>query len=219
MAEKAQAFTREVGNSHKRVSKVADARSTLRGFGKKTEMDILTFGQFSIIDVIEAVLDRTGVADVALATWTAAGFDLSQIEKQIAESRIRNLRMIVDRSFVSRQPAFVDHIHELFGKDVVRSTRTHAKFAVITNDKWQVVIRTSANLNHNARLEFIQVANDPKLAEFYLRIVEEIFAEEPPGLENRRNLPEMAGIDGVTQRTQVEMGLPPQMGKPPKMGK
>lgn len=215
----AQVFTREVGNSHKRVSKIADARSTLRGFGKKTEMDILTFGQFSIIDVIEAVLDRTGLADVALATWTAAGFDLSQIQKQLEESKIRSLRMIVDRSFVSRQPAFVDHIHKVFGQDVVRSTRTHAKFAVITNDRWQVVIRTSANLNHNARLEFIQVANDPKLAAFYLRIVEEIFAEEPPGLENRRNLPEMAGIDGVAQRSPVEMGSPPAMGKAPKMGK
>lgn len=208
---------RKVSSSRKRVSKIADARATLSEFDKGVELDVLTFGQFSIIDAIEAVLEKTGPADVALATWTAAGFDLSQIERQVKYSQIRDLRMIVDRSFVSRQPKFVEAIHRMFGRNTVRSTRTHAKFVVVTNAEWSVVIRTSANLNENARLEFIQVSDDPSLAEFYLRVVDAIYAEEDPGLENLRSVPMLNEIEGVPALSPVAMGDRPSTGVPPRM--
>lgn len=208
---------RKVSSSRKRVSKIADARATLSEFDKGVELDVLTFGQFSIIDAIEAVLEKTGPADVALATWTAAGFDLSQIERQVKYSQIRDLRMIVDRSFVSRQPKFVEAIHRMFGRNAVRSTRTHAKFVVVTNAEWSVVIRTSANLNENARLEFIQVSDDPSLAEFYLRVVDAIYAEEDPGLENLRSVPMLNEIEGVPALSPVAMGDRPSTGVPPRM--
>lgn len=214
----ATVHTRKVSPSRKRVSKIADARTTLAEFDHRVEMDVMTFGQFSIIDAIEAVLEKTGPADVALATWTAAGFDLSRIEHQVRYAQIRNLRMIVDRSFVSRQPKFVEAIHGMFGREAVRSTRTHAKFVVITNDDWSVVIRTSANLNENARLEYIQVADDPDLADFYLTVVDAIYAEESPGLENLRNVPMLNEIEGVAPASPVSMGVPPSVGLPPRMG-
>ena len=47
-------------SSKHRVSKTATAADSLAGFGHDTEVDVLTFGQFSIIDAIEAVLDITG---------------------------------------------------------------------------------------------------------------------------------------------------------------
>lgn len=210
--------TRPTGTSKKRISKIADATDSLAGFDHDTEIDVLTFGQFSIIDAIEAVLTKTGPADVVLSTWTAAEFDLSQIERQITSRGILSLKLIIDRSFVSRQPRFVDLIHERFGLDSVRSTRTHAKFVLITNASWSVVIRTSMNLNYNPRLEYLQVVDDAALATLYREVAEAIFAEEEPGLANRRNVPELAGIDGVGPRVPVAMGSPPAMGEVPRMG-
>ena len=210
--------TRPVGTSRKRVSKIANAADTLAGFGHGTEVDVLTFGQFSIIDAIEAVLDITGPASVTLATWTAAEFDLSQIEAQLLRARITDLRLIIDRSFVSRQPRFVGLIHDRFGADSVRSTRTHAKFVVIHNVEWSVVIRTSMNLNHNPRLEYMQVVDDTDLASMYLAVADALFKEEPPGLENRRNVPELVGVAGVEPSIPVRMGKPPRVGYAPRMG-
>jgi len=209
---------RPIGTSRKRVSKIADARDSLADFGHGVEVDVLTFGQFSIIDAIEAVLDITGPAAVTLATWTAAEFDLSQIEAQLMRARITDLRLIIDRSFVSRQPRFVQLIHDRFGEGSVRSTRTHAKFVVITNDAWSVVIRTSMNLNHNPRLEYLQVVDDAGLAAMYLSVADALFEEEPPGLENRRGVPELAGVAGVEPSIPVRMGKPPRVGYAPRMG-
>lgn len=214
----ARARTRATPSSVKRVSKIASAADTLAPFGHGTEVDVLTFGQFSIVDAIEALLAKTGPADVTLATWTAAEFDLSQIELQLTSRRILSLRLIVDRSFVARKPEFVELIHSRFGRGSVRTTRTHAKFVVIKNDEWNIVVRTSMNLNHNPRLEYMQVTDDPELAAFYLGVADELFGEEPEGLDNTRNVPELAGIDGVTPSTPVRMGLTPAMGDTPRMG-
>ena len=217
MSSVAISNARPVQTAKRRFSKIADAHDSLQGFGKGIEIDVATFGQFSIIDAIEAVLEYTGPARVTLATWTAAAFDLSQIEKQLTSKNITELRMIVDRSFVSRQPKFVQLIHERFGKDAVRSTRSHAKFVVIQNDEWDVTIRTSMNLNFNPRLEYLQVTEDAGLAEFWLSIADEIFKEEEPGLEKYRQVPELAGIEGVQPTLPVRMGQPPAMGETPRM--
>lgn len=209
---------RPVGSSRKRVSKIANAADSLEGFDHGVEVDVLTFGQFSIVDAIEAVLDITGPADVTLSTWTAAEFDLSQIEAQLLRSGIREFRLIVDRSFVSRHPRFVDVIHSKFGEGSVRTTRTHAKFVVITNAEWSVVIRTSMNLNHNPRLEYLQVADDADLAAVYLGVADELFDEEPPGMGGVRRVPELAGVEGVQPTLPVRMGpAVPASGTFPRM--
>jgi len=77
----------------------------------------------------------------------------------------------------------------------VRTTRTHAKFAVITNDQWAVAIRTSMNMNENPRLEHLEVGHDPSLAAFLGGIVDEIWASEPPGLAGARSLPSITRSD------------------------
>lgn len=210
---------RPVGTSKKRVSKTADARDSLAGFNCDTEIDVLTMGQFSIVDAIEAVLEVTGPAKVTLSTWTAAAFDLAQIEAKIQQAAITDLRLIIDRSFVSRQPKFVEVIETKFGKGSVRTTRTHAKFVVITNDCWSVVMRTSMNLNHNPRIEYLQVVNDTALAEMYLEVADELFSEIPEGMGNSRGVPDLVGIEGVAPAVPVRMGQPPKVGAKPRMRK
>lgn len=70
------------GTSKKRVSRTANAADSLDGFGLGCEIDVITFGQFSLIDAVDAILDMTGPADVVIATWAAAQFDMSQIQAQ-----------------------------------------------------------------------------------------------------------------------------------------
>jgi hypothetical protein len=166
----------------------ADAIGTL---AHGQDVYILTYGQFSLIDALVHILDQTGPADVILSSWTAADAHLQEAAHMLEAASIRSLRMIVDRSFRTRQPGYYRRMQELFGADCVREIRSHAKFMVISNDNWRVVVRTSMNLNENPRFENIEISEDPAFAAFMTAIADEIFATIAPG-DAHSEMPELA---------------------------
>ena len=202
----AVSHTRPAPKRRPRVSKVTNARDALSDFDRGMETYCLTFGQFSLMDAVEAILEKTGPADVAISTWTAGNADLSRSAASLHSGSIRSLRFVADCSFGQRQPGYLAELVRLFGEDAIRTTRTHAKFVVISNDDWMVAVRTSMNLNENPRLESIEVSDDPELAGFLLRVVDEIFAEEEPGDFRTKSRPGLPGMQGVLPVERVEMG-------------
>lgn len=202
----ARSVTRPARARRPRLSKVSNARDALADFGRGMETYCLTFGQFSLMDAVEAVLEKTGPAHVALSTWTAGGADLSRSEEHLRNRRILSMRFVCDCSFGQRQPGYLARLRELFGDDAIRTTRTHAKFVVIHNDEWVVSIRTSMNLNENPRLESIEVTDEPGLGSFLLQIVDEIFEEEAVGDFSTKSRPVLAGIPAVLPMSAVARG-------------
>jgi len=146
-----------------RVSKISNASEAIGAIEHNTDTFILTFGQFSLIDALVAILDQTGPAAVDMATWTAADAHLERSAELLRASSITQMRLILDRSFKTRQPGYFHHMLELFGPECIREMRTHAKFIVVRNDKWNIVVRTSMNLNENPRLENIEVSESLKV--------------------------------------------------------
>jgi hypothetical protein len=146
-----------------RAAKVGTATDAIGPLEKGCEIYCLTFGQFSLIDAICAIIEQTGPADVTLATWTAADADLTRAESMLASAKIRTMRYIVDRSFLTRMPHYCAAMRRLFGDECIRTTRSHAKWAVIRNERWTLAIRTSMNMNHNPRLENLEISDDPAL--------------------------------------------------------
>ena len=67
----ARSTTRPVPKRTITVSKITNARDALADFDRGKETYCLTYGQFSLMDAIEAIIEKTGPADVAVATWTA----------------------------------------------------------------------------------------------------------------------------------------------------
>ena len=188
-----------------RLSKITNAREALADFDRGMETYCLTFGQFSLMDAVEAILDKTGPADVAISTWTAGNADLSRSAEHLHNGNICSLRFVADCSFGQRQPGYLAELVRLFGAEAIRTTRTHAKFVVITNDRWKVAVRTSMNLNENPRLESIEVSDDPALAAFLLRVVDEVFTEEAVGDFTTKSRPELPGIESIRPIEQVAM--------------
>ena len=78
--------------------------------------------------------------------------------------------------------------------------------------RWSVVIRTSMNLNHNPRLEYLQVADDSDLLAFYRQVCDAIFDEEPEGLGKTRAMPALEGMDDVPRQHGIKFGKQPRMG-------
>lgn len=179
-----------------RLSKVANARDTIKGFDHGMDVCGLTYGQFSLLDLIDAALEITGPADVVVCTWSAGFYDVEAAERFRDSGRLKSIRFIMD-SAGKRGQASVGDVGEIFGSDCVRATRTHAKFALITNDEWNVVITSSMNLNLNLRCEQFEMTDDADRAQVFVEFTNTVFDELPAGDTCDRTLPTLEGMASV----------------------
>lgn len=144
----------------------------------------LTRGQFSLSDLLEAALIKTGPAALAISTWTTAHTDVERMMSLLKNGLITNCRWLVDQTFVRRVPALAAQIRQQFGDDAIRVTKTHAKFATITNENWQIAIRSSMNLNQNPQLESFQIGHDPLLCTFLNNALADIWQRQDRSLQD-----------------------------------
>ena len=163
------------------------AAEAISGFSQGAEIFGFTKGQFSLIQLIEAVADIIGPSDATISTWTAANTDLAAANEFLQSGKLTSARFLLDFSFQRRAPGMANVIRETFGFESIRVSRVHAKFVLMRNDDWSVVIRTSMNLNTNPRFEDFTLSDDPAMADFLENIVDELFqrqstndADKPP---------------------------------------
>jgi hypothetical protein len=119
----------------------------------------LTKGQFSMIDLAAAVLEKTGPADIGLWTWAIADYEVQCVTALMVDERIRSFRLVMDYSGAKRETALLADLQARFGADCVRVTKTHAKIITVANDQWRVCVRGSMNLNFNPRFEQFDVSD------------------------------------------------------------
>jgi hypothetical protein len=142
----------------------------------------MTGGQFSLLDIVRALLSATGPADVVVSTWTTGIRDAEAAAWLLDNGAMRSFLLLTDLSFKSRQPRYCEALLRRFGREAVKVTRTHAKFALVHNADWALVCRSSMNLNTNTRFEQFDVDDDRSLLEFFLAHVDAM----PVGFEDER---------------------------------
>lgn len=142
----------------------------------------VTKGQFSLLDLVDAVLRRIGPASVTVSTWTPGRAEMESVCALLEAGRVTRFRLLVDRSFPTRHSQYVARVREILPDSDIRMTRTHAKFALISGGEWRVCIRTSMNFNANPRFEQFDLDDDPEIFEFFDGIVDELFESVPEGL-------------------------------------
>jgi hypothetical protein len=143
------------------------AREVIGALDPGVAMTGLTMGQFSLLDLIRACLDSTGPAHCIVSTWTTGIRDAEQAAWLLSEGRLLSFGLLTDVSFPARQPEYCAFLTRRFGPDCVRSTRTHAKFALIWNEAWSLVVRSSMNLNVNPRFEQFDIDDSSELLAFF----------------------------------------------------
>ena len=144
--QKPKTHKKQNTNRKTRISKTGTASEAIGKLEHNQDIFILTFGQFSLIDALTAILDQTGPANVVISSWTAADAHLEKTATMIGSSDILDFKLIIDRSFETRQPQYCYHMRKLFGQKCIRHIRSHAKFMTIKNDNWNIVVRTSIQL-------------------------------------------------------------------------
>ena len=168
---------RRLIEDQRRAQSAAEAIAQLERDG--SELVGLTRGQFSLSDMLTAVLDKTGPAALSISTWTAASTSVQSMLELLQTGQITRCKWLVDCTFVRRVPQLVAEIRRSFGDDAIRVTRTHAKFATVTNENWQVAIRSSMNLNQNPRLESYEIGHDPQLCAWLESVMFDVWRNQP----------------------------------------
>ena len=146
----------------------ASAREVALQLPRGGRMLVVTRGQFSLLDMIHAILERTGPASVMFTSWSTGLNDADQMRWLLDEGHIRTLRFFSGNGFQDRHPEYVTRLRALFGDDCVVTAELHAKIAVIVNDGWAVCVRSSCNLNRNPRIEQFDVDDSRPMAEWLL---------------------------------------------------
>lgn len=157
------------------------AGEAIEGFERGGRLVGMTKGQFSLLDLIQAIVRKTGPVHLTVSTWTTGVRDAENAALMIERGSLLSLRLLCDRSFPRRQPAYCRQILATFGADAIRCTNTHAKFALLRNDSWAVVIRSSMNLNRNPRFEQFDVDDDLEIADFFEAHIAEMEVLMLPG--------------------------------------
>jgi len=164
------------------------AKDCISGFERGGRVVGLTKGQFSLIHLVRAVLDYTGPADVIISTWSAGFYDAMEVGELMRSGLLRSVKIITDRSFLTRQTNYAASITEVFGPENIRTTNTHAKFVLIGNDEWRVCIRSSMNLNENKRCENFDLDDDGQIYATFEAFCQDVFTQMPEGFISERGV-------------------------------
>lgn len=147
------------------------ARAALEALGRLPpggRIFVFSKGAVDLGDVVAWGLEHTGPADVLLSTWAIGADETKRLRRLLDSCAIRRLRLLVDCSFPSRQPAYTALLRASFGPDVLRLAVVHAKVGTLlsVDGRWSVVIKSSGNLNHNKRVEIHEIEDNAALAGF-----------------------------------------------------
>ena len=137
---------------------------------------VFSNGSFSLIDLIDYILKKTGKAKIDVSTWVASYASINHIIDFLEDQRINEFRFLMDSGFKNTRRELYDHIDKFFPNSIAL-TRTHSKFTIIHNDEYNFVIETSANLNKNNRLENFRVTEDKTYCDFFRGVFNDIYSK------------------------------------------
>jgi hypothetical protein len=168
-----------------RLAPVGDAQRAIGKLSPGVAVTGITKGQFSLLELVRAILDQTGPAHVVISTWTFGIRDAEMAAWLVRPGGpMLSLRFLVDRHFESREPKYCARIRQLFGPDSIVLSVVHAKFATIKNDQWQIAVRSSMNLNRNPRWEQFDINDCPRRVAFFDGVVAELQSIQGTGFDS-----------------------------------
>lgn len=201
-----------------RVLRVKSARRAIEPWAPDMDYEITTGGEFSLLDVVLAVMRRTGPAHLTVVAWTVGLYDSEVVKYKMDAGEILSATFVVDVTMKNGGGSayYAPEFMETFGEERIRTTRVHAKFVTITNEHHKISISSTANLNENQRMELFYFSHDPARADWYDEVVAELFRTVPPGWNKDTGPPDVSNLDPAG--THIEMGTVTNLGRVSEVG-
>lgn len=162
------------------VERRATAREIIGRLAPGHGLTMLTFGQCSLIDVIEHLVDLAAPCRIDVSTWTGNLSEYERLGRRKLAGDVTAARWLLDRSSYTREPEACEYLVGLFGRESIRTTRNHCKVVVVRGEGGDFAVRSSMNLNMNPRIENADVDHDPELCEFLERFFDYCFEALDP---------------------------------------
>jgi hypothetical protein len=110
----------------------------------------VTYGRWSMHDLIFFCLKQTGPAHILIATWSISEIAIRNLVKKYIEKEILSLSFLLDPRVKVRNPKPLQMLQANFPYTF---KPCHAKVTTIENQDWKLSIIASANLTNNPRIE------------------------------------------------------------------
>lgn len=179
--KKGQALRRAHKRRYHVASRLEGAAKTIGPLNVGDEISGLTCGQFSMIDILEHMLNEAdGPADVFVSTWTAGLYDVERAAQLRENGNLRSIRFLLDRAMLSKSPQYAGPMIEAFGLDAFRDTSVHAKVTLVASATKRMVCRASMNLNKNLKTEQFDISVCDEMHEFFLRWADDLWDAAKP---------------------------------------
>ncbi len=149
MAQRSQAISRRKNA----VEAWGNAAAAIGPIEHGLSVFALTRGQFSMIDIVNYLIDELGRAGVSIWTWVVADYEVEVMTALLENGKVYEGNLIVDYSAGKRNPEIIAGWRSKFGPGSVKVCKNHAKIARIWNDEYRFLARGSMNLNYNPRFE------------------------------------------------------------------
>ena len=127
----------------KSVEAMQSVRSTIGPIEPGMSLFAITRGQFSMIDVINDIIDKAGPSHISVWTWAIAPYEIDVMVGLMERGDILGATLIIDYSAEDRSGPIVNQWRKRFGYDQVKDCRNHAKIARIWNDDWSFLANRS----------------------------------------------------------------------------
>lgn len=159
-------------SSHRLGKSLLDLQSTIGELEHDHSLQFTTAGAWSMHQLLEYILLKTGNARVWMTTWTITEEPMRALLDMIQKRMISELNAVLDYRIERRKPEAFQLANNIITR--IKLTKCHAKVLVIRNETWDVTIMGSANFSKNPRIEAGVIFTDRKTAEFNAGWIDEI---------------------------------------------
>lgn len=125
----------------------------------------MSAGDWSMHHMLEALLNKTGPADVWISTYAFSERPARLVSVLKNAGTIKNLFCLIDSRVDVRAPSALAMMRN--NCDRLKLCATHAKVTVIKNDHWFLVVVGSANYTTNKRIEAGFISTDSAIVSFH----------------------------------------------------
>lgn len=174
--EKFQSKIGPVPTSRKELFTNKDLNEMLKNLEPNQSIKYVTKGAWSMHELLEKLLLKTGPADVWITTWTITENPLRTILRLARSGKIKTITALLDHRIGKRVPKALQFAEGIMSQ--LKLVNIHAKTLVIINEEWAVSVVSTANFSKNNRIECGVISTAREDAEFDKTWIQNIIDNE-----------------------------------------
>ena len=128
-------------------------------------------GHWSMHDLFNALIHKTGPARVYLSTYSLSEVAIRSLYNAFKEGLILELGCLVDIRVKRHKMGLLNFAGHLV--DTITLANCHAKVLILENDAWKIAVVASNNFTVNVRYESGSIITVPGIVDFYKQCLQQ----------------------------------------------